>query len=60
MQMPADAKARSQIIPNFRPWCPSLEATWPQAEEIQPFVPRQDGSELHQRLRAVVKGGMRE
>jgi hypothetical protein len=50
----------SQIIPNFRPLEPKLEAARPQTDEIQPFVPRQDGSELHQRLRAVVKGGMRE
>ncbi len=48
------------VIPNFRPLLPDLAPTWPQAEEIQPFVPRHDSSELHQRLRAVVKGGMRD
>lgn len=50
---------RPEKIPNFRPLTPALES-WPQPDEIQPFVPRHDGSELHQRLRAVVKGGMRD
>ncbi|PZO34808.1 MAG: hypothetical protein DCF17_19840 [Shackletoniella antarctica] len=50
----------SQVIPNFRPLVTGLEPIWSQSDEIQPFVPRQDGSELHQRLRAVVRGGMRE
>jgi hypothetical protein len=50
----------SGVIPNFRPLVADLESAWPQAEEIRPFVPRQDSSDLHQRLRAVVKGGMRE
>jgi hypothetical protein len=55
-----DRDRPSGIIPNFQPLVPDLAPTWPQAEEIQPFVPRRDSSELHQRLRAVVKGGMRE
>lgn len=42
-------------IPNFRPI--DSEGTAPiQAEVIQPFVPRRDESELHERLRAVVQG----
>ncbi|MBE9140627.1 hypothetical protein IQ254_26075 [Nodosilinea sp. LEGE 07088] len=53
-------QSSSEKIPNFRPLTPSLDPIWPQADEIRPFVPRQDGSELHQRLQAVVKGGMRE
>jgi hypothetical protein len=57
---PGDRDRPTGVIPNFRPLVPDLAPTWPQAEEIQPFVPRQDSSELHQRLRAVVKGGMRD
>ncbi|MGF1516729.1 MAG: hypothetical protein ACFCVB_02835 [Nodosilinea sp.] len=55
----ADAN-RSQVIPNFQPLATDLDPASAQTDEIQPFVPRQDGSELHQRLRAVVRGGMRE
>lgn len=55
----ADAN-RSQVIPNFRPLATGPDPASAQTDEIQPFVPRQDGSELHQRLRAVVRGGMRE
>ncbi len=55
-----DAANHRQVIPNFRPLVTGLESASAQTDEIQPFVPRQDGSELHQRLRAVVKGGMRE
>ncbi len=56
----AYATDRSQVIPNFRPLVTGLEAASAQVDEIQPFVPRQDGSELHQRLRAVGRGGMRD
>lgn len=58
--LPDDRDRPTGVIPNFRPLLPDLAPTWPQAEEIQPFVPRHDSSELHQRLRAVVKGGMRD
>jgi hypothetical protein len=50
----------SEKIPDFRPLSPDLEPVSHHTDEIQPFVPRQDGSELHQRLQAVVKGGMRD
>ena len=58
--LPDDRDRPTGVIPNFQPLLPNLAPTWPQAEEIQPFVPRHDSSELHQRLRAVVKGGMRD
>lgn len=57
---PGSDSPSGKVIPNFRPLAPALESARPQTDEIQPFVPRQDSSELHQRLRAVVKGGMRE
>ncbi len=47
-------------IPNFRPLPAEAVSPWHQADIIQPFVPRRDGSELHERLRSVVQGGMRE
>ncbi|MBW4485911.1 MAG: hypothetical protein KME14_25580 [Tildeniella torsiva UHER 1998/13D] len=47
-------------IPNFRPLPVEAASLWHQADMIQPFVPRRDGSELHERLRAVVQGGMGE
>ncbi|WOD41646.1 hypothetical protein [Nodosilinea sp. E11] len=47
-------------ISNSRPLASTPTPDWPQADEIQPFVPQQDSSDLHQRLQAVVKGGMRE
>lgn len=47
-------------IPNFRPLPAETSSPWHQADIIQPFVPRRDGSELHERLRSVVQGGMRE
>lgn len=47
-------------IPNFRPLPAEASSLWHQADMIQPFVPRRDGSELHERLRAVVQGGMGE
>lgn len=47
-------------IPNFRPLATEEPAPWHQVDVIQPFVPRHDESELHERLRAVVKGGMQE
>lgn len=43
-------------VPNFRPIGSS--GLSPQQEAIQPFVPRHDEPEFHQRLRAVVQGGM--
>lgn len=48
------------VVPNFRPVDPDESSAWQQVEVIQPFVPRHDGSELHERLRAVVEGGMGE
>ncbi|MBW4461504.1 MAG: hypothetical protein KME47_14895 [Nodosilinea sp. WJT8-NPBG4] len=47
-------------IPNFRPLPAEAASPWHQTDIIQPFVPRRDGSELHERLRSVVQGGMRE
>lgn len=47
-------------IPKFRPLPAEASSPWHQADIIQPFVPRRDGSELHERLRSVVQGGMRE
>lgn len=47
-------------IPQFRPLPAEASSPWHQADIIQPFVPRRDGSELHERLRSVVQGGMRE
>ncbi|PZV06862.1 MAG: hypothetical protein DCF32_08780 [Leptolyngbya sp.] len=47
-------------IPKFRPLPAEAASPWHQADIIQPFVPRRDGSELHERLRSVVQGGMRE
>ncbi|MGF1569233.1 MAG: hypothetical protein ACFCVD_14380 [Nodosilinea sp.] len=46
-------------VPNFRPFTPDLASLWAHAETIQPFVPDLDASGLHQRLKAVVQGGMR-
>ena len=54
------AVPQRRAVPNFQPYVPDLSPAWPHGEVIQPFVPRQDGSELHERLRAVVQGGMRE
>ncbi|MBD2106012.1 hypothetical protein [Nodosilinea sp. FACHB-13] len=47
-------------IPDFRPLPAEAVSPRHQADIIQPFVPRRDGSELHERLRSVVQGGMRE
>lgn len=47
-------------IPDFRPLPAEATSPWHQADIIQPFVPRRDESELHERLRSVVQGGMRE
>ncbi|MBE9158636.1 hypothetical protein IQ265_17620 [Nodosilinea sp. LEGE 06152] len=47
-------------VPDFRPIAPDGPSRWQQIEVIQTFVPRRDESELHERLRAVVQGGMRE
>lgn len=47
-------------IPNFRPLPAEASSLWHQADMIPPFVPRRDGSELHERLRAVVQRGMGE
>lgn len=49
-----------RAVPGFRPVVPGGSSRWPQLEVIQTFVPRRDESELHERLRAVVQGGMRE
>lgn len=58
---PAIAPApNSPNIPNFRPLPAEAASPWHQADIIQPFVPRRDESELHERLRSVVQGGMRE
>ncbi|NMF85189.1 hypothetical protein [Nodosilinea sp. P-1105] len=45
-------------VPNFRPLSPDSSA-WTQTEVIQPFVPALEVSGLHQRLKAVVQGGLR-
>lgn len=50
----------SPNIPDFRPLPAEAASPWHQADIIQPFVPRRDESELHERLRSVVQGGMRE
>ena len=47
-------------VPDFRPVAPGKSSRWPQIEVIQTFVPRHDESELHERLRAVVQGGMQD
>jgi hypothetical protein len=47
-------------VPDFRPVEPEGSSLGHQVEVIQPFVPRRDESELHERLRAVVQGGMQE
>lgn len=47
-------------VSDFRPVAPGESSRWQQIEVIQTFVPRRDASELHERLRAVVQGGMRE
>ncbi|MBD2231012.1 hypothetical protein [Phormidium tenue] len=58
---PAIASApNTPNIPDFRPLPAEAASPWHQADIIQPFVPRRDGSELHERLRSVVQGGMRE
>ncbi|MEA5450570.1 hypothetical protein VB780_18470 [Leptolyngbya sp. CCNP1308] len=57
---PAIAPASIPGIPNFRPLPAEASSLWHQADMIQPFVPRRDRSELHERLRAVVQGGMEE
>lgn len=56
----SDEPAIAPGIPNFRPLSAEPSSLWHQADMIQPFVPRRDGSELHERLRAVVQGGMGE
>lgn len=48
------------VVPDFRPVTPDGSSRWQPIEVIQTFVPRHDESELHERLRAVVQGGMRE
>ncbi|MFQ4135196.1 hypothetical protein PGN35_002645 [Nodosilinea sp. PGN35] len=57
---PDNADSPSAEIPNFRPLPAGAAAPWPQADIIQPFVPRRDGSEFHERLLAVVQGGIQE
>ncbi|WP_017299584.1 hypothetical protein [Nodosilinea nodulosa] len=57
---PAPAAETPQAIPNFRPLPAEPPAPCQQVDVIQPFVPRRDESDLHERLRAVVQGGMRE
>ncbi|MGG6238024.1 hypothetical protein ACQ4N7_05235 [Nodosilinea sp. AN01ver1] len=54
------ADGPDSTVPNFRPVESDGASRWPQIEVIQTFVPRRDESELHERLRAVVQGGMRE
>ncbi|PSR12660.1 hypothetical protein C8255_26295, partial [filamentous cyanobacterium CCP3] len=56
----ATASEPDGAVPNFRPIAPGGSSRLPQIEVIQTFVPRRDESELHERLRAVVQGGMRE
>ncbi len=56
---PAVSPVREDI-PNFRPLGAALSLGWGQVDTIQPFVPRQDKSDLHQRLQAVVQAGMAE
>ncbi len=45
-------------VPKFRPLS-SDSSAWMQTEVIQPFVPASESSGLHQRLKAVVQGGLR-
>ncbi|WP_052050266.1 hypothetical protein [Leptolyngbya sp. KIOST-1] len=52
--------ANPQVVADFRPVALDEGSSGAQVEVIQPFVPRRDASELHERLRAVVQGGMRE
>ncbi|HZG37152.1 MAG TPA: hypothetical protein VEZ50_00600 [Nodosilinea sp.] len=57
---PAIAPPDPPALPNFRPLAPNEDSLGQSVEVIQPFVPRRGESELHERLRAVVQGGMRE
>jgi hypothetical protein len=57
---PGDSDFQNEKIPNFRPLTSSPDPMGLQTDEIRPFVPRQDDPDLHQRLQAVFKGGMRE
>lgn len=54
------AAEASPEVPDFRPVEREGSSFGHQVEVIQPFVPRRDESELHERLRAVVQGGMQE
>ena len=54
----AKAVLTDATVPNFRPLSSDASA-WLQTEVIQPFVPASESSGLHQRLKAVVQGGLR-
>jgi hypothetical protein len=56
--VPDAGPSPSKPLPNFRPIAPEISPAWPQSDTIQPFVPQRETTELHQRLKAVVKGGM--
>jgi hypothetical protein len=53
---PGHSAKTNLVVSNFQPVAfePTFDSSHP--EPIQPFVPKSDGSTLHQRLKAVVKG----
>ncbi|NJL45869.1 MAG: hypothetical protein HC922_09445 [Leptolyngbyaceae cyanobacterium SM2_3_12] len=58
---PGEGSAKADgAMANFHVYTPDFDSAWIHVDTIQPFVPQLDGSGLHQRLKAVVQGGMRE